>query len=150
VDVALLQLGVCSPRGSERFATFALKQFLRPEPAASARSARPDPVTTFSVTRLPFGRQGGPGSAVAVPHGVADHDAGGIGAGVPDGREPSDDVGDRRVAGPAFAHVIRGTSRARDVRVVNSPVLAVLDVDAVFADVPDSPCFSSGITTPPG
>src|SRR5919198_2959110 len=48
--------------GSVRVTRLAVKQLRRPEPFASARSARPLPVTTFRVTRLLRGRHGGPGS----------------------------------------------------------------------------------------
>src|SRR5919108_4572184 len=56
---------VWRPRGSVTADAFAVKQLPRPEPAASARSAQPLPVTTLRATRLPRGRQGGPGSRVA-------------------------------------------------------------------------------------
>src|SRR5439155_4410279 len=51
--------------GSLRLATFARKQLPAPTPFASARSARPLPVTVFRVTRLSRARHGGPGSGAA-------------------------------------------------------------------------------------
>jgi hypothetical protein len=53
-------VGVWRPRGSARLAVLAVKQLALPEPFASARSARPLPVTRFLKTRLPRGRHGGP------------------------------------------------------------------------------------------
>src|SRR5919201_615557 len=52
----------CRPRGSVRAATLAEKQLRVPDPAASARSAQPLPVTMFRVTVFARGRQRGPGS----------------------------------------------------------------------------------------
>jgi hypothetical protein len=43
---------------------FEVKQLPFPDPFASARSACPLPVTRFSETRFPRGRQRGPGSGV--------------------------------------------------------------------------------------
>src|SRR5262245_12108040 len=48
--------------GAGRAARLRVKQLRLPTPAASARSAEPLPVTVFSHTVLPRGRQGGPGS----------------------------------------------------------------------------------------
>lgn len=56
------QFRVWRPFGRTRRAEFDLKQLLLPDPSASARSARPLPLTTFRHTRFPRGRQGGPGS----------------------------------------------------------------------------------------
>ena len=61
-DDARAHVGVWRPRGSARAARLAVKQLPFPEPCASARSARPLPVTTFREMRLPRGRHGGPGS----------------------------------------------------------------------------------------
>lgn len=58
------QVGVCRPRGSARPTRLAVKQLPFSEPIASAMSARPLPVTMFRETRLPRGRQGGPGSGM--------------------------------------------------------------------------------------
>src|SRR5438128_1137690 len=55
-------VAVWSRPGSVRPAVFAVKQLPLLAPDASARSAQPLPVTTFSATRFPRGRHGGPGS----------------------------------------------------------------------------------------
>src|SRR5262245_2126751 len=56
------QRGTLRPRGRLVAAVFPTKQLPEPTPRASARSARPLPETMFLDTRLPRGRQGGPGS----------------------------------------------------------------------------------------
>src|SRR5881409_2735437 len=55
----------CSAPGSVVRTLFALKQLPEPDPAESARSAQPLRTTTLCQTRLPRGRQGGPGSRFA-------------------------------------------------------------------------------------
>src|SRR6187431_576003 len=62
VELGPAHVGLGRSRGAERAARLRVKQLPLPTPAASARSARPLPLTAFSQIVLPRARQGGPGS----------------------------------------------------------------------------------------